>query len=136
MGVASHKARLGRGWEKIWRPGESGALARLDEFANDHLCRYSELRDRPDLQGTSRLSPHLHWGEISPRQIWARLGLEAEKPTKREDASKFLSEVGWREFPTICSIIFRTFPRRTGAANSISFRGERAPTTCRRGNAA
>jgi deoxyribodipyrimidine photo-lyase len=61
------------GWEKIWRPGESGAWARLDEFANDHLVRYSELRDRPDAQGTSRLPPHLRWGEISPQQIWARL---------------------------------------------------------------
>ena len=73
-------------------------LTPTDEFANEHLGRYSELRDRPDLQGTSRLSPHLHWGEISPRQIWARLALEAEKPSKREGASKFLSEVGWREF--------------------------------------
>jgi deoxyribodipyrimidine photolyase len=85
-------------WEKIWRPGESGARARFDEFANDHLVRYSEIRDRPDAQGTSRLSPHLRWGEISPRQIWARLGLEAEKLSKREGASKFLSELGWREF--------------------------------------
>ena len=86
------------GWKKLWRPGESGALACLDAFVKAHLARYSELRNRPDLRATSRLSPHLHWGEISPRQIWARLGLEAEDPSKREGTNKFLSEVGWREF--------------------------------------
>ena len=86
------------GWKHLWTPGESGALARFDEFATNELGGYGELRDRPDLQGTSRLSPHLHWGEISPRQIWARLALEAEDPLKRNGANKFLSEVGWREF--------------------------------------
>ncbi len=86
------------GWEKLWNPGEIAALTRFDEFATNGLAGYRELRDRPDLQRTSRLSPHLHWGEISPRQIWARLALEAEDPLKREGANKFLSEIGWREF--------------------------------------
>jgi deoxyribodipyrimidine photo-lyase len=86
------------GWEKLWTPGESGALARLDAFVNDDLEKYDQLRDRPDLQSTSRLSPHLHWGEVSPRQIWTRLGLEREMPSKREGVRKFLSELGWREF--------------------------------------
>ena len=86
------------GWENLWQPGETGALARFDEFAKTGLVAYRERRERPDLQGTSRLSPHLHWGEISPRQIWSRLALEAQEPLKRDGATKFLSEIGWREF--------------------------------------
>jgi deoxyribodipyrimidine photo-lyase len=86
------------GWEKLWTPGESGALARLNAFVNDYLEKFDQLRDRPDLQSTSRLSPHLHWGEVSPRQIWTRLGLEREMPSKRDGVRKFLSELGWREF--------------------------------------
>ena len=62
------------------------------------MAGYRELRERPDLRETSRLSPHLHWGEISPRQIWARMALESEDSSKRDGASKFLSEIGWREF--------------------------------------
>jgi deoxyribodipyrimidine photo-lyase len=73
-------------------------VARLEELARDKLVGYAAQRDRPDLAGTSRLSPHLHWGEISPRQVWARLALEAESPGRRGGADKFLSEIGWREF--------------------------------------
>ncbi len=85
-------------WHNWWRPGEAGALARFDEFVAAGLSGYAQLRDRPDLGASSGLSPHLHFGEISPRQIWARLSVEQDEPTKRAGIDKFLSELGWREF--------------------------------------
>ena len=54
-----------------WTPGEDGAAARCDAFLRDGLDAYAASRDRPGLDhGTSGLSPHLHWGEISPRLLW------------------------------------------------------------------
>ena len=100
------------GWEKLWRPGEAGAIKQFDEFATSGLDAYRVLRDRPDRQATSRLSPHLHWGEISPRQIWARIAFEMEDPLKREGANKFLSEIGWREFAYHLLYHFPTLPER------------------------
>ena len=85
-------------WHNWWRPGEAGALARFDEFVAAGLSGYAQLRDRPDLGASSGLSPHLHFGEISPRQIWARMSVEQDEPTKRAGIDKFLSELGWREF--------------------------------------
>lgn len=117
------------GWKKLWRPGEAGAQAQLDEFLDDGLVDYGEDRDRPDRKGTSRLSPHLHWGEISPRQIWARLAVEAEEPHQRAGVDKFLSEIGWREFayhllyyfPTLADANWRAefdaYPWRDSAAD-------------------
>src|SRR5437868_6823470 len=57
----------------VWSPGEQGARQRLDAFLSDALSDYAEGRDRPDLERTSRLSPHRHWGEISPVQCWTAL---------------------------------------------------------------
>jgi deoxyribodipyrimidine photolyase len=94
-------------------PGENGALARCDEFAKNGLVGYRDSRDRPDLQGTS----HLHWGEISPRQIWARMALESEDPSKRDGASKFLAEIGWREFAHHLLYHFPTLPERNWRSN-------------------
>ena len=70
-----------------WTPGEAGAHEQLSDFRK-HLDRYPEARDRPDLNGTSHLSPHLHWGEIGPRQVRATCASSA----------KFMAELGWREF--------------------------------------
>ncbi len=82
-----------------WTPGEAGAAERLDGFLDAALGDYGEARDRPAVEGTSRLSPHLHWGEIGPRQIWAAGQAAAARGQGREAAlDKFLSEVGWREF--------------------------------------
>jgi deoxyribodipyrimidine photo-lyase len=67
-----------------WRPGEAGALAALKRFA---AAKYATQRDRPDMAGTSQLSPHLHFGEISPRQVWAA---KAAAPYRRQ--------LIWREF--------------------------------------
>lgn len=84
-----------------WQPGEKGAARLLDVFFEDALFRYSDDRNRPDTSGTARISPHLHWGEIGPRQVWAatREAIPDSAPkAARANADKFLSEVGWREF--------------------------------------
>lgn len=73
-------------------PGEAGAMARLQDFLDGPIEDYAEGRDRPDKDLTSRLSPHLAHGEISPRQIWD--ACKDNEYTSR----KFLTEIGWREF--------------------------------------
>jgi deoxyribodipyrimidine photo-lyase len=85
------------GFEAAWHPGETGASDRLGEFLDHDLPRYAVERDRPDRPSTSRLSPHLRFGEISPAQIWqaARMAAEARGGA---GLGKFQSEIGWREF--------------------------------------
>ena len=78
-----------------WDPGEKGAHDTLKKFLRNGVDSYDLNRDRPDLSGTSQLSPHISFGEISPRMIWGAVS--------REDSSggcsnKFLNELGWREF--------------------------------------
>ena len=87
------------GIAKEWTPGELGARKRLRDFLKVAIDGYSEGRDRPDTDQTSRLSPHLHFGEISPHQIWraATHAQEAGEAPAR-DIQKFLSEVAWRDF--------------------------------------
>lgn len=82
-----------------WTPGEVGAQNRLNEFITHHLKGYKLNRDFPEKQATSHLSPHLHFGELSP---WAILrAIEYAKLNQHCDlasAEHFLSELGWREF--------------------------------------
>jgi deoxyribodipyrimidine photo-lyase len=77
-----------------WVPGEAGAIARLMAFLDEAIADYADKRDRPALDGTSRLSPHLAFGEVSPRQIWRAV---AARPHSAA-TEKFLAELGWREF--------------------------------------
>jgi deoxyribodipyrimidine photo-lyase len=87
------------GLRETWVAGESAAQERLHDFLENGIKGYASLRDRPDRDGTSRLSPHLRFGEISPRQIWHAANFAAaQKPAIASDAGKFLSELGWREF--------------------------------------
>jgi deoxyribodipyrimidine photo-lyase len=82
-----------------WTPGEAGAQARLDDFVKDGLADYPLGRDRPDRDGSSRLSPHLHWGEVGPRQVWRRVEAAVARGAATEKAAEtFLAELGWREF--------------------------------------
>ena len=78
-----------------WTPGEAGASAALDRFLSGVIDGYSANRDLPGIEGASRLSPHLHFGEIGPRQVWR--AVQAGK-TAQPQADKFLAELGWREF--------------------------------------
>jgi deoxyribodipyrimidine photo-lyase len=87
------------GLRESWTPGERAAQKRLETFLKGRLAGYVHDRDRPDRDGTSGLSPHLRFGEISPRQVWhATRFAAAERHTLAGDADKFLSELGWREF--------------------------------------
>jgi deoxyribodipyrimidine photo-lyase len=80
-----------------WTPGEAGAAARLESFLAHAIDGYGENRDRPGLPATSRLSPHLAHGEITPFQIWQAVE-EAASGIPPHDAEKFRKEVVWREF--------------------------------------
>jgi deoxyribodipyrimidine photo-lyase len=89
-----------RGIDAAWLPGGEGAHASLDKFLKNPLADYESSRDRPGLAGTSRLSPHLHFGEISPRQVWHAVraaSLARGRHSSWRD-SQFLTELGWREF--------------------------------------
>ena len=86
------------GFDQDWTPGEAGAHAKLDAFLCGPMAAYPTDRDRPDREGTSRLSPHFAWGEISPRTVWHRARDHAERGGAFQPMEKFLSEVGWRDF--------------------------------------
>ncbi|MCF3945941.1 DNA photolyase family protein [Acidiphilium sp. AL] len=83
------------GLRGAWTPGEAGAWARLGDFLEDDLAAYARERDRPDRSGTSRLSPHLHWGEISIDAVWREAS--AAKPDG-SGKQTYLKELLWREF--------------------------------------
>jgi deoxyribodipyrimidine photo-lyase len=86
---------------ETWTPGEAGGAKALTHFLRAGLHDYGHERDRPDHTGTSRLSPHLHFGEVSPRRAWhAAREAAGGKPVAELTGSPevFLREIGWREF--------------------------------------
>ena len=76
------------GLRDTWQPGESGASSLLEDFVDGGIAAYATERDRPDHIGTSRLSPHLHFGEISMRQLWHLT----------ESHESYRRQLIWREF--------------------------------------
>lgn len=90
-----------------WTPGEAGAHDQLEQFIAQALAAYGEGRDQMALGGTSGLSPHLHWGEIGPRQIRRRLQLAQDQGASHGQCEAVLRQLGWREFN--CQLLFH-FP--------------------------
>ena len=88
------------GLRRTWMPGGPGACSRLQAFLGESLRSYGQRRNRPDAAGTSRLSPHLHFGEIGPREIWhaARETGLSQGGDSSWRQSQFITELGWREF--------------------------------------
>ena len=82
------------GLRAAWTPGEDAAQDRLAAFVDEKLAGYAAHRDEPGTLSTSRLSPHLRWGEISPFSVWHA----ASAAPASKSRVKFLSELGWREF--------------------------------------
>ena len=82
-------------FSKYWTPGEKAAQDQLSQYLKTNIDIYKEARDRPDLDQTSKLSPYLRFGEISPRTIVLNI-LKSKKLSA--SVLTYLSEIGWREF--------------------------------------
>ena len=94
------KPNWAKGLEETWTPGEEHAHELLYKFLDEALIDYADGRDRTDKPFTSRLSAHLHWGEISPHQIWhaTRNAMARAEGALDRSGEKFLKEILWREF--------------------------------------
>ena len=109
------KPNWAKGFTDHWHPGENGAAKQLTIFLDGAIENYSNGRDMPGISGTSKISPHLHFGEISPNQVWhaanftknARAGDNGSK-----NLDKFLAEIGWREFAHHLLYHFPEFPEK------------------------
>jgi len=84
-----------KGFSTLWQPGEAGADKCVEEFISGHLPGYGHQRDFPATPATSRLSPHLAFGEISPHALW-RAAADTKSPSA--DIERFRKEIVWREF--------------------------------------
>lgn len=96
-----------------WTPGETAALRKLDEFGDD-VSQYEVRRDLPSTPGTSRLSPHLHFGEISPATVW-------HGANGRHHAEKFRKELAWRDFAKGMVEALPTYADKAGTAKFEAF---------------
>ena len=101
LALRPHAPDWAGGLRDAWpAPDEAGAHTRLDAFVHASLAGYADTRDRPGEPATSRLSPFLRFGNVSPRQVWHAVqgAAQAGGVACAAGAEKFLSELGWREF--------------------------------------
>ncbi|WP_394689261.1 cryptochrome/photolyase family protein [Hoeflea sp.] len=96
-GLLPTKPDWAGGLRETWKPGEDGAHERLDAFVSEKVCGYASMRDVPGVESTSRLSPYLANGEITPAQIIHALNA-SDVDASPKDRTVFRKEVGWREF--------------------------------------
>lgn len=104
-----------QGLAEAWEPGEKSALKQWRNFVRKDIDDYAKRRDQPAELGTSRVSAHLHFGELGPRQIWDGVkarGAETGVFPINEGAKVFLSEVGWREFAAHLLVHFPHTPEK------------------------
>lgn len=99
-------------FEPCWMIGEKAAHEKLDKFLNQGIQGYKEKRDYPAQINTSGLSPHLHFGEISPRQIWASVNLHEMMAVYIADQEHFKRELVWREFSYYLLYHFPNLPEK------------------------
>ena len=111
-GLHPHRPDWSVGFD--WTPGEAGAESALATFLARGLKSYSVGRDIPAEPATSRLSPHLHFGEISPwRAVAASRDAVSAGRVPAAEAEKFVAEIGWREFS---AHLLHAFPQITDTA--------------------
>lgn len=107
--------------QKIWHVGEKAAQSQLKDFLAHRLTGYKENRNFPSIKGTSRLSPHLHFGEISPNQAWYGALEQKEYRQLDPDLDTFLTELGWREFSYNLLYNFPNLPNKNFQAKFDNF---------------
>jgi len=94
------------GFYECWTPGEAGALSALNTFLYNGINDYKDGRDKPALKAISRLSAHLHFGDISPQQIINALLAIADD----QNCEHFKREIRWREFSYYLLFHFPNLP--------------------------
>ena len=104
-----------------WKPGEEGAQKRLDQFLEQGLLDYKEGRNFPFKENVSRLSPHLHFGEISPNEVWYQAKTKESVSGIQKSLEHFLSELGWREFSYYLLYHFPSLPKQNFQAKFNKF---------------
>lgn len=117
------KLKWAAGFSEVWKPGEKGAQQKLKEFLDGALADYPSARDLPGEEGTSRLSPHLHFGEITPRQVWraVRDAAGESRAASHAAAGSFLRQLGWREFAHYLLYHFPSTPENPLRASFAKF---------------
>ena len=95
-----------------WTVSEAAAQQRLDEFVSDELEDYRDGRNFPDKQNVSRLSPYLHFGQLSPNTAWHRAAAAGTVIGNEASLDTFMSELGWREFSYYLLYHFPELPRK------------------------
>ena len=94
-----HSPNWAEGFDQYWKPGEKGADTKWILFTENKIDQYADGRDRPALNSTSTLSPHLVWGEIGSRQLWHQVHeLMASNQISNTNGQKFLAQLGWRDY--------------------------------------
>jgi deoxyribodipyrimidine photo-lyase len=109
------------GFRDKWTPGEDGAKVRLDDFV-PKAAAYDVDRNLPSEEGSSRLSPHLHFGEISPAAVWHHVA------KARGDTTTFLKEVAWRDYAENVILQFPDYGSKNGreALDGLAWRRSKA----------
>jgi deoxyribodipyrimidine photo-lyase len=111
------KEQWDTGFKEHWQPGEKGAKNALNAFLSQGIHDYKDGRDRPALKAISRLSPHLHFGDISPRQV-----IDALKTMEDNDnVEHFKREIRWREFSYYLLYHFPGLPTQNLKTNFDQF---------------
>ncbi|MEK7734828.1 MAG: deoxyribodipyrimidine photo-lyase [Pseudomonadota bacterium] len=135
--LASLKLLPKSGWAasftRAWQPGEAGAHKRLRALGKK-LANYAADRDRPAVDGTSHLSPHLHFGEITPARVWRTVAAQAagrSKPGLVRGAETFQRELLWREFAHHVLHHFPATPERPLDARFAKFSWRRSAALLR-----
>ena len=109
-------------WSDLWSPGEAGAARQLEAFLADSAAHYTTRRDLPAVKGTSKLSAHIHFGELSLRTIWSHCErLSASNDANTGSIAKFQAELGWREFSYHLLHFFPHIPEASFKANFNEF---------------
>jgi deoxyribodipyrimidine photo-lyase len=117
IGVDGLQLLPNTGWDEMltphWQISEAGALVKLADFIDNGLKGYKEGRNFPVKPHVSRLSPYLHWGQVSPNMVWyAAMAWMDSGVVSNKDADHFLSELGWREFSHSLLYYFPDLPEK------------------------
>ncbi len=117
-----------RSWDErfpeYWEPTREGGWKRLEQFLAGPVKAYAKARDIPGEDGTSRLSPFLHWGLLGPREVAAALGPLSEQG---EGARTFFNELLWREFAHHVLFHFPHTPEEPLQPHFAAFPWRKAP---------